>query len=127
VFPAFISALTKGNPPEVHWDGEQSRDFTFIDDVVAANLAAAEASDAVSGEVFNIAGGGPRTINEVLAAVSEFVGTWIEPTYTPKRSGDVRHTRADITKARRLLSWRPEAQWSEAVKATVAWFEETLR
>jgi UDP-glucose 4-epimerase len=124
VFPAFISALTKGNPPEVHWDGEQSRDFTFIGDVVEANLAAAEASDDVSGEVLNVGGGGAKTVNEVLATVSDFVGTWIEPNYTPKRTGDVRHTRADIRKAAHLLSWHPEAQWSDAVKATVTWFEE---
>lgn len=127
VFPAFISALTHRRPPEVHWDGEQSRDFTFIDDVVAANLAAAEASDDVSGHVFNIGGGGAKSVNEVLQTVSESVGTWIEPTHTAKRSGDVRHTRADITKAARLLSWRPEAEWNEAVKATVAWFEEARR
>lgn len=121
VFPAFVAALVAGRPPELHWDGEQSRDFTAIDDVVRANLLAAEA-DGVDGEVLNVAGGHPRTINEVLRAVSDAVGTWIEPERKPKRPGDVRHTRADIAKARELLGWRPEADWDETVRATVAWF-----
>ena len=121
VFPGFISALKGGNAPEVHWDGEQSRDFSFIDDVVSANLAAATA-EGVEGEVFNIGGGDPKTVNEVLKSVSDALGTWIDPVFQPKRSGDVRHTRADISKAQRLLDWTPKAEWDTAVKATVDWF-----
>jgi nucleoside-diphosphate-sugar epimerase len=122
VFPAFISALAEGRAPEVHWDGEQSRDFTYIDDVVGANLLAAEAPEAADGAVVNVGAGRAKTVNEVLAAVSEAAGTWVEPVRTPKRQGDVRRTHADIARAEKLLGWRPEADWNEAVKATVRWF-----
>ena len=122
VFPAFCSALVAGRAPEVHWDGEQSRDFTFIDDVVRANLLAAEAGADADGEVVNIAGGRPRTVNEVLAAVSGAVGRWIDPEHLPRRAGDVRRTHADISRARRLLGWEPRAEWESSVRATVAWF-----
>ena len=124
VFPAFIKALAEGTAPEVHWDGEQSRDFSYIDDVVRANLAAAGADGRADGAVLNVGGGWPKTVNEVLRAVSEAMGTWIDPVSTPKRAGDVRHTRADISRAREVLGWEPRADWTEAVAATVRWFQE---
>lgn len=127
VFPAFISALVAGNPPELHWDGEQSRDFTYIDDVVRANLLAAEADDRVDGEVINIGGGEPKTVNEVLRSVSDAMGKWIEPARMPRRPGDVRHTSADISKAGTLLNWKPEMGWKEAVDVTVRWFQGRSR
>ncbi|MGH2746801.1 MAG: SDR family oxidoreductase [Actinomycetota bacterium] len=122
VFPAFTSALVNGRAPEIHWDGEQSRDFTFIDDVVRANIAAAEAGSRCEGEVVNIGSNRPRTINEVLRSVSAALDRWIEPEMKPKRPGDVRHTHADTTKAWSLLGWRPEVEWSDAVALTVDWF-----
>jgi len=70
----------------------------------------------------NIGGGGPKTVNEVLRAVSEAMGRWIEPVHTPKRGGDVRHTHADISRARELLGWEPQARWDDSVAATVSWF-----
>jgi nucleoside-diphosphate-sugar epimerase len=124
VFPAFCSALAAGRPPEVHWDGEQSRDFTYIDDVVRANLQAAEADGRVDGAVINIAGGRPKTVNEVLRSVSEAMDRWLEPTRTPRRAGDVRRTHADIARARELLGWTPRADWDEAVRNTVRWFAD---
>jgi UDP-glucose 4-epimerase len=122
VFPAFISALLADRPPEVHWDGQQARHFSYIDDVVRANLLAADSDSRVDGAVINIGGGRPRTVEEVLKSVSEAVGTWIEPIRTPKRAGDVRTTHADISLAMQLLGWKPEADWVEAVGETVAWF-----
>lgn len=122
VFPGFCSALLAGRPPEVHWDGEQSRDFTYIDDVVRANLLAAEAGPEADGQVVNVAGGRPRTVNDVLRSVADAAGRWIEPERRPRRVGDVRHTHADISRAERILGWRPQARWEEAVRATVAWF-----
>ena len=122
VFPGFISALAAARAPEVHWDGEQSRDFTYIDDVVAANLAAAAAGPEADGSVVNIAGGEPKTVNEVLRAVSDSIGRWIEPVRTPKRAGDIRRTHADISRARELLGWTPAADWRESVARTVGWF-----
>jgi UDP-glucose 4-epimerase len=127
VFPAFISALSRGQPPEIHWDGRQARDFTFVDDAVRANLAAATADERVDGEVFNIGGGGAKTVNDVLKSVSAAMGLWIDPIHRPKRPGDVRRTHADIRRARQLLDWRPQAEWEVAVKATVAWFTEHIR
>jgi UDP-glucose 4-epimerase len=127
VFPAFCSALVAGLPPEVHWDGEQSRDFTYIDDVVRANLLAAEAGDDADGAVVNVAGGRPRTVNDVLRSVADVLGTWIEPVRTPKRAGDVRRTHADITRARDLLGWEPRADWDKAVRSTVRWFVDGAR
>lgn len=122
VFPAFVSALVRGEAPEVHWDGEQSRDFTFVEDVVQANLRAAGAGEEADGEAFNIGGGDPKTINEVLRAISDAVGRWIEPVRTPRRQGDIRSTHADVTKARSLLGWSAAVPWKEAVERTVAWF-----
>ncbi len=122
VFPAFVAALTERRVPEIHWDGEQSRDFTYIDDVVAANLAAAAAGPDADGEVFNVGGGRTRSVNEVFDSVCEVLGYRIEPCRTPMRPGDVRCSRADISKAAGLLGWRPRADWAQSVKATVAWF-----
>lgn len=122
VFPAFISALRTGVAPEVHWDGEQSRDFTFIDDVVAANLAASDADEDADGGVINVASGNPKTVRQVLERVAECMGTWVEPTFLPKRSGDIRHTKADIGLAGELLGWKPSVSWDDATQATVEWF-----
>ena len=124
VFPGFISALTEDRAPEVHWDGEQSRDFTYIDDVVRANLMAGDAGPEADGTVMNIAGGGSKSVNDVLRAVSEKVGKWIEPDHLPMRAGDVRRSRADISRAESLLGWKPQAQWDEAVAETVQWFTD---
>jgi nucleoside-diphosphate-sugar epimerase len=122
VFPAFISSLAANSPPEVHWDGEQSRDFTYIDDVVKANILAAEADSRVDGSIINIGGGRPQTVNHVLSSVSEVMDRWIEPVLAPKRAGDVRHTRADISRAAELLSWSPTTPWKQAIHSTVRWF-----
>lgn len=123
VFPAFISALVAGRKPEIHWDGEQSRDFSFIDDVVHANLLASSADGGVvDGAVINIGGGRPHTVNEVFESVSKTLGAAVEPRRTPRRPGDVRSTRADIDRAQALLGWRPETDWDDAVRATVEWF-----
>lgn len=122
LFPRFIAALSEGKAPEVHGDGEQSRDFTFVEDVVRANLLAASAGEEASGQVCNIGGGRPRTVNEVLAAVSGVLGRWIDPVHTPPRPGDVRRSHADISRARELLGWVPAAGWDEAVRATVGSF-----
>jgi len=125
VFPAFVACLVNGEPPEIHWDGEQAKDFTYIDDVVRANLLAADADRNVDGAVINIGNGSPRSVNEVLHAVADAVGTWIEPVRLPKRVGDIRRTHADIKRAKELLGWEPQADWREAIEATVAWFRQT--
>ncbi len=126
VVPAFVAALLQGRPPVVHWDGEQSRDFTYIDDVVEANLKAAEADQRADGSVINIGGGRPRSINEMLQAISDEIGVWIEPERVPMRAGDIRSSSADISRARDLLGWEPTTSWSDAVKATVAYLRDKV-
>lgn len=122
VFPAFISAVLSGRSPQVHWDGEQARDFTFVEDVASANLLAAEAGPQVDGTVLNIGAGRPVTVNEVLRAVSKATGQWVSPVRIPRRPGDVRTTHAEISRARELLGWVPRVPWEEAVGRTVDWF-----
>lgn len=128
VFPAFISALVEGQMPEIDWDGDQSRDFTFIDDIVEANLLAADKAPG-QGEIINTAGGTPHTINEVFHAIRRVIGVESEPRYAPKRPGDVRHSRADTARAWDLLGWEPRVSWNDAIERTVAWFapEHSLR
>lgn len=125
VFPAFVSSLLRGEAPELHWDGEQARDFTYITDVVRSNVLAAEADARADGAVINIGGGEPRTINEVYRAVSEALSRRIAPQPCPQRPGDVRRTHADIRRARDLLGWEPRADWASSVAETVRWFRET--
>jgi UDP-glucose 4-epimerase len=122
-FPAFVSALVDRETPVVHWDGEQTRDFTFVTDVVRANLLAADAGESADGAVLNIGGGEPRSINAVLRSISDVVGEWIEPERTPRRKGDVRSTHADISRAREVLGWQPQVGWTDAIAQTVAWFQ----
>lgn len=127
VFPAFVSPLLRGEAPEIHWDGEQRRDFTYIDDVVRATVLATDAEGATGGVVINVGSNSPKTINEVYRLVSEAVGVHLEPRRAPRRAGDVRNTYADITRARELLGWEQQTDWSTAVATTVRWLVERLR
>ena len=122
VFPAFVSALLQNRAPEIHWDGEQSRDFTFIDDIVQANILAAQ-RQTPPGVVLNVAGGEPRTVNEVFTTIASILRADATPTYVPKRAGDIRHSYADSSRARELLGWEPATPWEDAVAATIRWFE----
>lgn len=122
VFPAFVSALFEDRSPDIHWDGEQSRDFTYIDDVVAANVLSADAP-AASGHVINVAGGSPRSINQVFEDIAHELGSDLQPIRVPKRAGDIRDSYADPTRARDLLSWKSETDWTIAIANTVAWFQ----
>jgi UDP-glucose 4-epimerase len=121
VFPAFIAALRSGQAPTIYGDGNQSRDFTFIDDVVDANLRAAEVTGA-EGSVLNIASGNPKSVNEVLRTIADELGTWIDPVFDDPRPGDIRNSYADIERARAVLAWEPRVPWDEAVRTTVKWF-----
>jgi nucleoside-diphosphate-sugar epimerase len=123
VIPRFIAALAAGEPPEVHGDGRQSRDFTFISDVVAANLRAAEAPAPVcAGRAYNIAGGEEHSLLDLLATLEEIMGVTASPVHTDPRPGDVRHTRADIAAARRDLGHEPAVGFRPGLEQTVAWF-----
>lgn len=125
VIPLFIAALRAGQAPEVHGDGLQSRDFAFIDDVVAANLAAAAApAEACSGKVYNIAGGREQTLLEMLDILGRAIGTDIAPVHVAPRVGDVRHSFADLSAAATDLGYDPAVGFEEGLVRTVAHFAE---
>jgi UDP-N-acetylglucosamine/UDP-N-acetyl-alpha-D-glucosaminouronate 4-epimerase len=118
VIPKFITALISGRAPTVFGDGEQSRDFTYIDNVVDANLLAAEATD-VSGHAFNIACGDRISLNQLLGELREILGTEIEASYLEPRPGDVPHSLADISRAEESLGYRPAIGFSDGLRRTV--------
>jgi UDP-glucose 4-epimerase len=121
--PTFIAALRAGEPPVVHGDGGQSRDFAFVADVVAANIAAATApAERCSGKVYNIAGGSERSLLELLEILQDILGTAIAPTHTEARAGDVRHSFADTSAAAADLGWTPTLDFAEGLRRTVDWF-----
>src|SRR5215204_362336 len=126
VVPRFITALLDGERPVIYGDGEQSRDFTFVQDVVNANLLAAEAGD-VAGEVFNVAGGRSRTVNELASSIAEVIGASVAPMYASARPGDVRASAADIEKARTMLGYEPADSFDEGLIATIAFFRSQQR
>ncbi|MFP4057995.1 MAG: SDR family oxidoreductase [Candidatus Brocadiia bacterium] len=121
VVPRFITAMLAGQRPTIFGDGEQSRDFTYVDDCVRANLLACTADEAV-GRTMNVACGGRYTLNELVALLNEILGTSLEPVYEPPRAGDVRHSQADIAAARQLLGYEPQVSFREGLAKTVEWF-----
>jgi UDP-glucose 4-epimerase len=122
VIPKFIVALKSGQAPTIYGDGEHSRDFTYIDNVVAANLLASESSRAV-GETMNVACGDRFTLNQLMANLREIIGTDLQAEHAPDRPGDVKHSHADITRARDLLGFEPAIGFREGLERTVASFE----
>ncbi|MBA2447610.1 MAG: SDR family oxidoreductase [Chloroflexi bacterium] len=120
VIPLFIAAMTRAERPRVEGDGTQSRDFTFVDNVVQANLRAAQASG-VTGEVFNVACGQRYTLLDLVDRLNRILGTRLEPRFGEARAGDVKHSLADIDKARRLLGYEPSVSFDEGLERTVAW------
>ena len=118
VIPRFATACLRGEPARVHGDGEQSRDFTYVADTVRANLLAADAPRA-AGQVINVAGGRRITLNQLLAALQEIAGCEVEPIHEPARIGDVRHSLADLHRARELLGFEPAVPFVEGLRRTV--------
>lgn len=117
VVPRFIARLLEGKPPVIYGDGTQSRDFTYVGNVVAGNLLAASAPD-VAGEVLNVATGGSLTVNELSAAIQETLGVDIEPVYEPARVGEIEHSAADISRAAQLLGYAPLQSVEEGLVVT---------
>ena len=123
VIPLFIEALRSGEPPVVHGDGHQTRSFGYIDDVVAANLAASGApSAACQGQAYNVAGSGSHSLMELLEILGSLVGVEPQPEHTDPRPGDVRHSFADISLVAKALGHSPEVGFEEGLRRTVAWF-----
>jgi nucleoside-diphosphate-sugar epimerase len=126
VIPAFVSRMLRGQRPVIYGDGEQSRDFCFIDNVVSANLLATEAPE-VHGEVVNIACGDRTTLNQIVADINKLLGTSIMPEYQPPRAGDVRHSLADISAARQLIGYEPRVMFAEGLRRSIEWYKANLR
>jgi UDP-glucose 4-epimerase len=123
VIPLFIQALTSLEAPVIHGDGEQSRDFTYVADVVQANLRAASAPG-VSGRVYNVACGRRTTLLELVHHLNALLGTRIEPTHVPARLGDVRHSQADISRAVADLGYRPTTDVPEGLRRCLDWWQQ---
>lgn len=122
VIPRFVTALLKGERPVIYGDGEQTRDFTFVENCVQANLLAATKPN-VAGEVFNVGAGVQTSVNDLFRLIRSLIGAeYIEPIYAPPRPGDVRHSLAEITKAERLLGYKPIISLEEGLKLTIDWF-----
>jgi nucleoside-diphosphate-sugar epimerase len=126
VVPRFLAALLAGEAPVVHGDGRQTRDFTYVDDAVAANLAAAAAptTDRLAGEVFNVACGEQHSLLDVLGLLGELTGAQVAPRHVEARPGDVRDSLADIGKARRAFGYRPSVGLREGLARTLRWLAE---
>ena len=125
VIALFARALLEGRRVTIHGDGEQTRDFTYIDNVVQANLRAIEV-DVEPGAVINVGSGERISINALYGAMAEVLGSKIEPVYAPSRTGDVRDSLASIEKARALLGYRPAVHWREGLERTVNWYRARL-
>jgi len=123
VLAKFCAAFLEKTQPLVFGDGEQSRDFTFIENAVAANLLACEAPNA-SGKVFNVGTGTRVTLNQTLALLANLTGNRLETKYEPPRDGDIRDSQADITQARAILNYEPLVNFEEGLRRTVEWYRE---
>ena len=121
VIPKFISCLLRKESPPVYGDGKQSRDFTYVDNVVEGTLAASQVPG-VSGEVFNIALGEEHTVLDLLNELNTIMGLSIKPALKPPRPGDVKRTLADCSKAKKLLKWSGSVPFAEGLRRTVDWF-----
>ncbi len=127
VIPKFIRQLMHGERPTIHGDGQQSRDFTFIENVIEANLKACLAPSSAAGEAYNIAYGGREYLNDIYKGLAEALGVDPEPVYGPERAGDIKHSNADISKARQLLGYDPDWSFERGIKAAIDWYRENLK
>jgi len=126
VIPKFIRLLLNGERPVIHGDGRQSRDFTYIENVIEANLKACLAPAEASGEAFNIAYGGREYLIDIYHSLTKAIGVDIEPVFGPDRPGDIKHSNADISKARRLLGYDPEYDFDRGLSEAIKWYRENL-
>jgi nucleoside-diphosphate-sugar epimerase len=118
VIPKFITQISRGEPPVIYGDGEQSRDFTYVSNVVEANLMACEAEE-VAGEVINVACGASFNLNQLVVLLNQIMGTDIQPKYAPAKPGDVSQSLADVRKAQRLLGYQPHVDLHQGLTLTV--------
>ncbi len=123
--PAFVTAILKDQSPTVYGDGEQSRDFSYIDNVVEANLLAGRAPK-TEGQVVNIACGEQITINAVIGLINQLLGKDVKTNYAPQRAGDVKHSLADITLAEKVIGYKPVTDFRTGLEKAIQWYRENL-
>lgn len=126
VIPKFIKMLLNDEQPTINGDGRQSRDFTYIENVIEANLKACLANDEANGEVFNIAYGGREYLIDIYYALTKALGKNIEPKFGPDRPGDIKHSNADINKAKMLLGYDPEYDFSKGLNEAIEWYKANI-
>lgn len=126
VIPRFVKQLLNDEAPTINGDGRQSRDFTYIENVIEANLKGMASGAEVSGEVFNVAYGGREYLIDIYNKLCELLGKDIEPKYGPDRAGDIKHSNADISKARRMLGYDPDYDFAKGIELAVDWYKENL-
>ncbi|MDX2198017.1 MAG: SDR family oxidoreductase [Phycisphaerae bacterium] len=126
VIPAFISRLLKGERPVIYGDGGQTRDFCYVDNVVNANLLAAEAAS-LNGETVNIACGESISLNAMLRVMNDSLGTKVEPIYEPVRKGDVRDSLAALDEAKRVIGYVPRVTFEDGLRRSIEWYRANLR
>ena len=123
VIPLFINAVLNDRAPVLHGDGGQTRDFTYVDDIVAANLACCRAPESAVGGVYNVAWGNRISIKELALLIAEILGKNIVPKLEAARAGDVRDSQADSSRAREMLGWEPRITFAEGLRRTIAWYQ----
>lgn len=126
VIPKFIKQLLADEAPTINGDGRQSRDFTYIENVIEANLKACLASHEAAGQAFNIAYGGREYLIDIYYALTKALGKDIEPVFGPDRKGDIKHSNADISKAAKYLGYEPEYDFARGLNEAIEWYKENL-
>ena len=126
VIPKFLKLLINGETPTINGDGKQSRDFTYIDNVIEANLKACLAPSEYAGNAFNIAYGGREYLIDIYYGLCKALGVEREPNFGPDRPGDIKHSNADISKARKMLGYDPEYDFKAGIKLAIDWYKENL-
>ncbi len=126
VIPKFIKMLLNGQTPTINGDGRQSRDFTYVENVIEANLKACLAPHEGAGQAYNIAYGGREYLIDIYYGLTKALGVNIEPNFGPDRAGDIKHSNADISKAKRMLGYDPDWSFEKGIEAAIAWYRENL-
>ena len=126
VIPKFLKQLLNGEVPTINGDGRQSRDFTYIENVIEANLKACLASHEAAGQAYNIAYGGREYLIDIYYGLTKALELDVEPNFGPDRAGDIKHSNADISKAKELLGYNPEWSFARGIEAAIAWYKENL-
>lgn len=126
VIPKFIKQLLKDEQPIIHGDGKQSRDFTYIENVIEANLKACVASDEAAGQVYNIAYGGREYLIDIFYVLTNALNKEMKPKFGYERVGDIKHSNADITKAKELLGYNPQYSFKDGIELAINWYKNNL-